>query len=195
MIQVSAFASAGGVPPAQCHCSQRPELVVEPSSSAKQVDWKLNDFGLNLRRIDVIELAVVLPEARRLGFKRVHRDQELELGQAGGQLLLVRERHQGIEALTEVPVHLALVHELESPQHVVSRNVEFRQIVVSEAVLGRRGRSPHRLLEAHEELLVVLPVTHLVRPQRLEAAASTCTCRTTFRVPSGSSGIPGSGWT
>ena len=38
MIQVSCLASPGGVPPAQCHCSQRPELVSEPSSSAKQVD-------------------------------------------------------------------------------------------------------------------------------------------------------------
>src|SRR5664279_1687064 len=37
MIQVSFFASPGGVPPAQCHCNQRPELVNEPSSSAKQV--------------------------------------------------------------------------------------------------------------------------------------------------------------
>ena len=37
MIQVSCLASPGGVAPAQCHCSQRPELVSEPSSSAKQV--------------------------------------------------------------------------------------------------------------------------------------------------------------
>ena len=37
MIQASCLASPGGVPPAQCHCSQRPELVSEPSSSAKQV--------------------------------------------------------------------------------------------------------------------------------------------------------------
>src|ERR1700755_969156 len=35
MIQVSCLASPGGVPPAQCHCSQRPEFVSEPSSSAK----------------------------------------------------------------------------------------------------------------------------------------------------------------
>ena len=38
MIQLSVLASPGGVPPAQCHCSQRPELVSEPSSSAKQVE-------------------------------------------------------------------------------------------------------------------------------------------------------------
>src|ERR1700754_181526 len=37
MIQVSCLASPGGVPPAQCHCSQRPEFTSEPVSSAKQV--------------------------------------------------------------------------------------------------------------------------------------------------------------
>src|SRR5262245_3753921 len=42
MIQTSLLASPGGVPPAQCHCSQRPELTSEPSSSAKQVDGNSN---------------------------------------------------------------------------------------------------------------------------------------------------------
>src|SRR5262249_9077028 len=37
MIHTSDLASPGGVPPAQCHCSQRPELTSDPSSSAKQV--------------------------------------------------------------------------------------------------------------------------------------------------------------
>src|SRR5215470_6505678 len=37
MIQMSLLASPGGVPPAQCHCSQRPELTSEPVSSAKHV--------------------------------------------------------------------------------------------------------------------------------------------------------------
>src|SRR5262245_47926202 len=37
MIQTSDLASPGGVPPAQCHWSQREELTSEPSSSAKQV--------------------------------------------------------------------------------------------------------------------------------------------------------------
>ena len=48
MIQVSTLASPGGVPPAQCHCIQRPEFVSEPSSSAKQVEGKLNHLGLDL---------------------------------------------------------------------------------------------------------------------------------------------------
>src|SRR5262245_57830701 len=38
MIQTSCLASPGGVPPAQCHCSQRPEFTSAPSSSAKHVD-------------------------------------------------------------------------------------------------------------------------------------------------------------
>src|SRR5262249_26052595 len=42
MIQMSLFASPGGVPPAQCHCSQREELTSEPVSSAKQVDGSSN---------------------------------------------------------------------------------------------------------------------------------------------------------
>src|SRR5215510_12741619 len=37
MIQMSVLASPGGVPPGQCHCSQREEFVSEPSSSAKHV--------------------------------------------------------------------------------------------------------------------------------------------------------------
>ena len=37
MIHVSCCAAPGGEPPAQCHCSHRPELVSDPSSSAKQV--------------------------------------------------------------------------------------------------------------------------------------------------------------
>src|SRR5215470_16703086 len=42
MTQTSLLASPGGVPPAQCHCSQRPELTNAPSSSAKQVDGNSN---------------------------------------------------------------------------------------------------------------------------------------------------------
>src|SRR5262245_11313346 len=38
MIQLSVLASPGAVPPGQCHCSQRLELVSDPSSSAKQVE-------------------------------------------------------------------------------------------------------------------------------------------------------------
>src|SRR5215468_5277617 len=40
MIERSERASPGGGAPFQCHCSQRPELVSEPSSSAKQVEGR-----------------------------------------------------------------------------------------------------------------------------------------------------------
>ena len=128
-------------------------------------------LGLDLRRVGVVVFAVILPEAGRLGLQRIHDDQEFELGQRRGDLLAVRERQQRIEALAEIAVHLALVHQLEHAQHVVGRHVELRQPIIGEIVVRRRRRSPHRLLEAHEELLVVLPVADLVRPQRLEAAA------------------------
>ena len=42
MISGSPFASAGGSAPFQCHCSQRPLLTSEPSSSAKQVEGSRN---------------------------------------------------------------------------------------------------------------------------------------------------------
>src|SRR5262245_61731624 len=40
MISLSLLAWAGGLAPFQCHCSQRPELVIEPSSSAKHVEGR-----------------------------------------------------------------------------------------------------------------------------------------------------------
>src|SRR5512135_1164525 len=40
MISGSPLASPGGSAAFQCHCSQRPLLVSEPSSSAKQVDGR-----------------------------------------------------------------------------------------------------------------------------------------------------------
>src|SRR5512138_625317 len=42
MISESPLASPGGSAPFQCHCSQRPLLTSEPSSSAKQVDGRRN---------------------------------------------------------------------------------------------------------------------------------------------------------
>src|SRR5574342_425277 len=40
MTSMSLRASPGGSAPRQCHCSQRPELVREPSSSAKQLEGR-----------------------------------------------------------------------------------------------------------------------------------------------------------
>ena len=81
MIQVSFLASPGGVPPAQCHCSQRPEFVSEPSSSAKHVVGSSITSVWIFADIDVVVLAVILPEPRRLRLQRIHDDEELELGE------------------------------------------------------------------------------------------------------------------
>ena len=43
---------------------------------------------------------------------------------------------QRVEALAEIAVELALVHQLESPQNVIGRHVELGQIVVGEVVVG-----------------------------------------------------------
>ena len=85
---------------------------------------------------------VILPEPRRLRLQRIHDDEELELGERVGDLAPVRERHQRIEALAEVAVHLAVVHQLEHAQHVVGRHVELGQPVIGEIVRGGRRR-PH----------------------------------------------------
>ena len=79
-----------------------------------------------------------------------------DLGAIGGG-------QQRVEALAEIAVHLALVHQLEGAQNVVAWHVELRQPVIGEVVFRRRRVAPHRLLEADEELLVVLPVADLVR--------------------------------
>ena len=80
------------------------------------------------------------------------------------------DRQKRIESLAEVAVHLAVVHQLERLQNVIGRNVELGQPIIGEVVVGRGGRAPHRFLEADEELLIVLPVAGLLRPQRLEGA-------------------------
>ena len=42
MMSASCLACPGGGAPFQCHCSTRPELTSEPSSSAKQVEGRRN---------------------------------------------------------------------------------------------------------------------------------------------------------
>ena len=64
------------------------------------------DLGLDGAAVDVVELAVLLPEGGGLGRERVDDHQVLELGEGGGQLALVGDRGQRVEALAEVPVDL-----------------------------------------------------------------------------------------
>ena len=128
---------------------------------------KLEHLGLDAGRVGRVLRPEILPEMRGLGVQRVHHDQELQLAQPGADLAAVGEGLLRIEALADVAVHLAVVHHLERPQHVVHRHVELGQPVIGPVVVGARRVAVDRLLEADEELVVVLPVARLVGPQRL----------------------------
>ena len=123
-------------------------------------------FGLDLRRIDVVELAVVLPEVGGLGVQRIDGHQELQLGQRSHYLVFIRERRHRVKALAEVAVDLALRHHLEVLQHVVAF-VPLRQPVKAPAVVLLRLVAVEGLHHADEEFRVVAPVVHLARQQRL----------------------------
>ena len=137
--------------------------------------------GLDLFALDVVGLTEVLPEFRRFGVERIHGDQVLELAQAGDDLLLVGEGAHRVEALAEIPIELALVHQLERDQHVI-QPVPLRQIVVGPVVLGRGRIAKPGLLHADEELGIVLPVAHLVRAQRLEGTRRIVGCQILLAV-------------
>ncbi len=130
---------------------------------------QLDDLGLDRLGIDVVELAVIFPETRRLGLQRIDDHQPLELGQPRGDLVLVGCRHQGVEALAEQAVHLARRHHVDHLQDVVAR-VELGQVIERPVVVLGRRLAEQALLLADEELLVVLPEAGLARTQRLEAA-------------------------
>ncbi len=123
--------------------------------------------GLDLARVDVVELAMVLPELAGLGGQWIHDHQPLELRQSIQHLRLVREGREDVEALAEGAGHLALGHVVDRIEHVVQRLGELRQPVVAPVVLGAGGITVERLHHADEEPLVVLPVRHLVGQQRL----------------------------
>ena len=149
MISRSLFASPGAVralPVPLQHAARTDErAALFREAGGRQAEH----FGLDLRGIDVVELAEVLPELGRFGGERVHDDEPLQLGQARADLRLVRRGGERVEALRDVAVHLALIHQLEDLQHVV-RLVELRQIVEAEVVLGGRVVAPPRLHEADD---------------------------------------------
>ena len=131
---------------------------------------QLDDFGLDRRRIDIIDVAMLFPEPRGLCVERIHDDEKFQLRQRVGNFLPVRERLQRVKSLAEVARHLALVHQLERPENVIGRDIHLRQPIIGEIIRRRRRVAVHGFLEADEELLVVLPVTRLARPQRLVGA-------------------------
>ena len=170
MISMSALASPGriGALPVPLQPASA-NSTSEPSSSAKQVDG---------RRKTSVWIFVGSTSLYSPWFC-----QKLEVSVASGSMTtrylsfdrpsisfpLFGNRGQRIEALAEVAVDLALLHQLEHPQDVVDL-VDLRQIVVAPVVLLRRGRAVPGLHEADEELGIVLPVVHLAGPQRLGRA-------------------------
>src|SRR5580704_15815109 len=81
MISMSERASPGGSAPFQCHCSQREELVSDPSSSAKQLVGKRNTSVLicvgstslcspKLRQNSLVSVASGSMITRNLSFAR-----------------------------------------------------------------------------------------------------------------------------
>ncbi len=87
---------------------------------SKTVRWQAEHLRHHFFCLDVVELAFIAPEVRGLGDQRVHNNQELQLGQGLGRLVLVRHRGQRIKALRKVTVDLAFVHHVEVGQHVIA---------------------------------------------------------------------------
>lgn len=65
------------------------------SSSAKQVDGRTEDFSLNRRRVDIIRLAVVLPEGRGFGHQRVIN--HISLAEAANHFVLSGKEAAGLK--------------------------------------------------------------------------------------------------
>jgi hypothetical protein len=74
----------------------------------------------------------------------------------------------GVEALADVAVHLALVHQLEGLQHVV-RLVELGQVVEGPVVFPVAA-SPHQAFIRLTRNFLVAVVAELIRTQRLGRA-------------------------
>ena len=143
-------------------------MTSEPFSSAKQVvgNWKTSVWML----------------AGSDGFCGPKFSQNREVSVSSGSITTrnfslpsafrilpsVRERLQRIEALADVAVHLAVRHHLEGADDIVQRDIELRQPIVGPVIVGSRGIAIDRLLEADDELPIILPVTRLARTQRLE---------------------------
>ncbi len=85
----------------------RDELISEQCLLFRETGRRqTEDFGLDLRRIDIVEIAVVLPELRGFRRQRIHDDEVLQLRQPEADLRLVRRGGERIEALTDVAVLL-----------------------------------------------------------------------------------------
>ncbi len=107
MISASAFGFArrfGALPvPLQPAAGVDQRAVLLGEAGGRQAEH----LGLDLGRIDVVVLAVVLPELGGLGRQRIDDDQVLELGERAGRPSPCTGRRERVEALAEVAVDLA----------------------------------------------------------------------------------------
>ena len=122
-------------------------------------------FGLNRCRIDVVHLAVVLPEVGGLGHQRIDNHHVFQFAQAANDLVFVRERRHRVKALADVARNVALIHHVEILNDVVGL-VPFRQPLEAPVVFLLRGIAIERLHQADEELRIVTPVVHLIGTRR-----------------------------
>ena len=78
------------------------------------------DFGLNRRRVDIIRLAVVLPEGRGFGHQRVDNHHIFQLAEAANHFVFVREGGNRVKALADIAGDVAVIHHVEVFDNVVS---------------------------------------------------------------------------
>ena len=78
------------------------------------------DFGLNRRRVDIIRLAVVLPEGRGFGHQRVDNHHIFQLAEAANHFVFVREGGNRVKALADIAGDIAVIHHVEVFDNVVS---------------------------------------------------------------------------
>ena len=82
--------------------------------------WQAEDFRLNRRRVDVIRLAVVLPESGSFGDQRIDNHHILQLAQAANHFVFVREGRDRVKALADIASNFAVIHHVEVFDNVVS---------------------------------------------------------------------------
>ena len=139
-----------------------PGVSNRPVLFSKAGGGQTEHFGLNRRRVNIVRLAVVLPEGRGFSHQRVDNHHVLQLAQAADHLVFVRERGHRVEALADIARDLSFIHHVEILDDVV-RLIPFRQPVKAPVVLFLRRIAVKRFHQADRKLRIVAPVIHLIR--------------------------------
>ncbi len=85
---------------------------------------------------------MVFPEPCGLCVERVHRDEPLQVRQRLGVLVPVREGKKWVEALADVAIDLAGIHQLEHAKHIIGRHVELGEVIEGPVVVDPGGIPP-----------------------------------------------------